>query len=109
MPDQNQTPPPRLALSLDMEKYLGQVEDWNLTEEQKREFIETLWGLLVAFAELGFGISAAEQAMNACGQVRDCSAKPALAVPDAVYSEDGLIADNYTGRAGASEVSKAAS
>lgn len=108
MPDQTQMPP-KMTLSIDMEKYLGQIEDWNLSEDQKREFIETLWGLLIAFAELGFGISAAEQAMNACGQVRDSSVKPARVAPDAVYSEDGFIADNHAGRAGACEATKAAS
>lgn len=44
------------SLILDMAAYLSQLEDWDITEDQKREFIATLWYILRSFAELGFEI-----------------------------------------------------
>ncbi|MEM9494974.1 MAG: hypothetical protein AAGA09_03140 [Pseudomonadota bacterium] len=54
--DNETLPPTRNVLTLDMEKYLGQLTDWDITEEQKIQFIESLWALLVSFAEVGFEI-----------------------------------------------------
>ena len=58
----DQTP---LSLSIDWEKYLGQLGDWNIPDDQKTEFIATLWGLLLNFAELGYEIHPAQDAMKA--------------------------------------------
>lgn len=48
------------ALEIDYDLYLGEIEDWDMTEPQKRELIRTLFGVLISFAELGFGIHAAQ-------------------------------------------------
>ena len=54
--DPDITPPRGNVLTLDLEKYLGQLDDWDITEEQKIEFIQTMWALLVSIAEVGFEI-----------------------------------------------------
>ena len=54
-----------MALSFDYEKYAPYLEDADLTEEQKREFLETLWSIMVSFVDLGFGIHPVQQV---CGQ-----------------------------------------
>ena len=59
------TPAPRLALTLDLERYLGQLEDWDISERQKTEFIASLWGVLLNFAELGYEIHPAQEAQKA--------------------------------------------
>lgn len=43
------------ALPLDVKKYQRHVEDFDLTEEQKVELLETLWSIMAAFVDLGFG------------------------------------------------------
>ena len=58
----DQTP---LTLSIDWEKYLGQLDDWNIPDDQKTEFIAALWELLLNFAELGYEIHPAQDAMKA--------------------------------------------
>ncbi len=65
--DKNDAPgaPSSLALMIDYDKYLSQLEEWDVTEDQKREFISALWYLLLAFAELGFDIHPAQAAQNA--------------------------------------------
>lgn len=43
------------------DKYL---KDWDATPEQKQEFIDTLWQIIVAFVDLGFGIHPAQQVLQ---------------------------------------------
>lgn len=50
--------PPELVA----EDYLGDMDGMEMTEEQKREFLETLWSIMRAFAELGFEY-------DVCGQL----------------------------------------
>jgi hypothetical protein len=57
VPDQHK------ALSLDYELYETYLENADLTEEQKREFIETLWSIVVSFVDLGFGIHPLQQVL----------------------------------------------
>ena len=64
-PSKNETKNKPLTLHLDMEKYLGQLESWDIPEHQQREFISTLWNLLLTFAEIGFDISPVQQADSA--------------------------------------------
>lgn len=52
------TPP---ALELDTSKYLPDVEDFDMTEAQKIELLETLWEIMRAFVELGFDVNICEQ------------------------------------------------
>jgi hypothetical protein len=50
------------ALELDQEKYLPELAEFDLTEAQKREFLETLWSVMRTFVEAGFRV-------DGCGQV----------------------------------------
>lgn len=80
--------PPRLALTLDMEKYLGQLEDWDISEEQKEQFIAALWSLLVSIAEIGFEIHPVQQAQKPCGKLKNNLPNAALTAPDGLYLND---------------------
>lgn len=44
------------VLNLDVEKYLEQIEDFELSEEEATELLTTLWDIMSRFVELGFGI-----------------------------------------------------
>lgn len=55
--------PPTLAI--DWELYGAYLEESDLDEDQKREFIEALWSIVVSFVDLGFGIDPTQQV---CGQ-----------------------------------------
>ncbi|MGJ8670994.1 MAG: hypothetical protein ACSHXK_16040 [Oceanococcus sp.] len=50
------------SLTIDWELYGKYLEDSDLTDDQKREFIETLWSIVVAFVDLGFGVHPVQQA-----------------------------------------------
>lgn len=56
------------SLGIDWDLYGKMLEASDLTEEQKREFIETLWWIVRAFVDLGFGIHPVQQS---CGETDD--------------------------------------
>ena len=90
---------PRPALTLDVEQYEKFLEDSDLTEDQKREFLETLWNIVVEFVSLGFGVHPVQQAQNACGKGDEKTTKPALTAPGAVESRKSSITENFTNAA----------
>ncbi|MEM1149738.1 MAG: hypothetical protein AAGI03_04165, partial [Pseudomonadota bacterium] len=48
----------RPTLHLDTEEWLPYLDDPDATEEEKRELIETLWGIVLSFVDLGWQITA---------------------------------------------------
>ncbi len=44
------------AISVDYERYAALLDDPDLSEKQKQEFLQTLWNIIVGFVELGFGV-----------------------------------------------------
>ena len=56
------------ALTIDYALYEQYLDDSDLSEAQKREFIETLWNIIVSFVDLGFGVHPLQQAAtDGCG------------------------------------------
>lgn len=41
---------------LDLERYLPEVEDAFASEEEALEFLRTLWNIMCAFVDLGWGV-----------------------------------------------------
>lgn len=44
------------SLTFDASKYLAHVEDFEMTEAQKIEFLRALWDIMSTFVRLGFGV-----------------------------------------------------
>lgn len=63
-------PPARPVLRLDVSLYEKHLAGSDMTEEEKRAFLETLWSIIVGFVDLGFGIDPVRQAQDAaaCAQ-----------------------------------------
>lgn len=59
-----ETANPRPSVSIDWELYASYLEESDLSDEQKRDFIETLWSIVLAFVDLGFGIHPTQQALE---------------------------------------------
>jgi len=49
------------TLSIDWDLYGEYLADSDLSDDQKLEFIETLWNIVVAFVDLGFGVHPIQQ------------------------------------------------
>lgn len=83
------------VITVDYERYAHFLKDSDLTEDQKREFLQALWNIIVEFVSLGFGVHPLQQAKNTCGQLKEDLPKPALTAPDTVYLDDKLLVDNF--------------
>lgn len=44
------------TIQIDYERYAACLDDSDLDDDQKREFIDTLWSIITAFVDLGFGV-----------------------------------------------------
>ncbi len=56
------------CLEVDVDKYQKYLDDPALSDDQKEEIIRALWSIMMAFADLGFGIHPIQEA---CGQVNE--------------------------------------
>lgn len=64
-----------LGLTFNWLDWLPHFENEDIPEEQKRELIETLWHVVVAFVDLGFELNPHQQAgQQSCGQNLDLKA-----------------------------------
>lgn len=87
MTDQ-QAPPTRRALSLDVAKYQAYLDDTSIPDHRKKEMIDALWGIVVAFVDLGYQVSAEDaNAEECCGKPQVQGAQTA---PDRVESAGTL-------------------
>jgi hypothetical protein len=44
------------GMEADIAKYAGELGDLDITEDQKRELLETLWSIMRSFVEMGFDV-----------------------------------------------------
>ncbi len=51
------------TLEVDLDYYQSYLDDLDISEEQKREVIEALWTIVVAFVDLGFGINTVQNVL----------------------------------------------
>ncbi|KZD12408.1 hypothetical protein [Oceanibaculum pacificum] len=79
-------PPP--VITVDYDLYAHYLEESDLSEDQKREFLQALWNLVVSFVSLGFGVHPAQQVEIACGKLFKSSSKPLRAESDRRQCED---------------------
>lgn len=60
----------RPILTVDVKKYQALLDESGLSDEQKEEFLQALWSMVVTFVELGFGVHPLQEV---CGQdYEDC-------------------------------------
>ena len=87
----------RPVITVDYEKYAHFLEHADLNEDQKREFVQTLWNIIVEFVSLGFGVHPLQQAHEACGQIDETREKPPISGPDEVKSKADILTKNFSG------------
>lgn len=51
-------------LTIDWSLYESYLQDSDWPDDQKREFIETIWQIVVMFVDLGFGIESGQLALR---------------------------------------------
>lgn len=83
------TAPTVSALAFDKEKYLSELEDTDLTEEQKIDMLQALWSIMEAFVDLGFGINSIHQFFS------ELAAESSESGMDRVESGNGKCRENF--------------
>ena len=49
------------SVHIDWQRYEAYLESSDMSEEDKRAFIETLWNIMLTFVDLGFGLDPTSQ------------------------------------------------
>lgn len=67
--------PPTLAIQFDAQEFAHFLDESDLTHNQKLEYIQTIWGIVLQFIDMGFGIHPLQTALGqqACGQFEDAA------------------------------------
>lgn len=81
------------VLKIDYALYDRYLEEADLNEDQKREFLDSMWAIIVEFVMLGYEVHPAQQAQKACGKLPKTYATPTNAEPDAVELSDSPKTD----------------
>ena len=58
----DQRPP---TTTVDFERYKHLMDDFDMSEEQKREYLQALWNIVSEFVALGWGVHPVQQAQDA--------------------------------------------
>ena len=82
------------AITVDYERYAHFLENSDLTKEQRRKLIQTLWNIVVEFVSLGFGVHPLQQAKNGCGKLNKNPSKLPLTAPDELYLDHQFLSEN---------------
>jgi hypothetical protein len=72
------------TLSIDVERYQHMLDEPGLTEDQKREALEALWSIIIAFVELGYGVHPVQEV---CGKDAKVPEEQDRNGPDALSSK----------------------
>jgi|GEM_PF-1800705 len=94
------------SVFVDYDLYARYLEDSDLTEDQKREFLQLLWGIICEFVSLGWGVHPLQQALEAeedCGKRRDTAPESAASGNDAVQWLDSDFVEEFSAATGSEE------
>lgn len=80
------------SLVLDVEKYKPYLDDPVLSEVEQREFLETVWAILLHCIDLGIKI---EEARNSCGKPGDTANSAPLGGGDALKSNSQFLTTDF--------------
>ena len=62
--------PTSKTLEIDWDLYETWLAESDLTEAEKRQFLEALWSLVVMFVDMGFGLHPTQQSCGQMGEAR---------------------------------------
>lgn len=83
------------SITVDWDRYGQYLEDSDLSDAEKRAFLETLWSIVVSFVDVGFGVHPVQQSCeNSCEQSEEIRAFIAEEIASVVCSPDTDITEN---------------
>ena len=91
---------PARLLQVDVDQFQHHLDGADLTEEEKRQYLEAVWAIIVSFVDLGFGVHPLQQA---CGQVDRIAAPGPETDHDGVNLNDQDLSEQFEAAADAAE------
>jgi hypothetical protein len=92
------------TLTIDWELYGKYLDESDLSDAEKCEFLETLWSIVVNFVDLGFGVHPLQQVTdNACAQQAEIAkfisaeSYPVIPLADTTTPKFNASADRQSG------------
>ncbi|MEO1151122.1 MAG: hypothetical protein AAFW83_09060 [Pseudomonadota bacterium] len=82
-------------ITVDYEAYQHLLDDDTLSEDERREYLQAIWNIVVEFVSLGFEVHPLQQAQKARGKPGQRPRKPALSASDMLYLDDQYLRDNF--------------
>lgn len=93
------------TLTIDWELYGKHLDESDLSDAEKREFLETLWSIVVSFVDLGFGVHPLQQVTdNTCAQQAEIAnfiaaeSDPVIPLADTTTPKFNASADRQSGQ-----------
>lgn len=83
------------VITVDYDRYAHYLDGTDLTDEQKQEYLQALWSIIVEFVSLGFSVHPLQQAENACGKFEENSSNSALEATDQLYLDHKILSENF--------------
>ncbi len=85
----------RPVITVNYEKYAHFLEDIDWSEEQKAEWLQALWNIIVEFVSLGWGVHPLQQAQDSCGKLKENGLIPPLTAADRVLLNKEILTENF--------------
>jgi len=93
------------TLTIDWELYGKYLDESDLSDAEKHEFLETLWSIVVSFVDLGFGVHPLQQVTdNICvqqveiGKFIAANADPVIPLADTTTPKFNASSDRQSGQ-----------
>lgn len=87
------------TITVDYELYAHYLENADLSEDQKREFLDALWLIIREFVALGFGVHPLQQAQSGadthCGKPSENSGNLSKEALDQVQYSSQHLSNNF--------------
>ncbi len=72
------------VVTVDYKRYAHYLDNSDLTEDEKAEYLQTIWNIICEFVSLGFGVHPLQQIDDACGKDDQATELSTILTPELV-------------------------
>lgn len=83
------------VITVDVERYVHFLDDADLSDNEKTQLLQTVWGIITEFVALGFGVHPLQQTKGICGKTAQVDASQKNAAQDMLYLDQSYLYDNF--------------
>jgi len=83
------------VITVDYEEFAHLIDNPDLSEDQRQEFLQAIWNIIVAFIDFGFDVHPVQLALNASGKLDKNHTEPGLSANTMIGSTDTHLTKEY--------------